>query len=121
MAAVFGDFPEALRNTTLIAERCNVDLSRSAHHLPNFDVPETHTLDEYFEKIVHEGFQNRLERIEDLISRGLSAHPLDAYRARLAYEIDVIKRMKYAGYFLIVWDFIRLIPLWSEHWLSPSS
>jgi len=107
MAAVFGDFPEALRNTTLIAERCNVDLSRSENHLPNFDVPENHTLDEYFEKIVQEGFQNRLERIEDLISRGVSAHQLDAYRARLAYEIDVIKRMKYAGYFLIVWDFIR--------------
>ena len=107
MAAVFGDFPEALANTRLIADRCDVDLSRGENHLPNFDVPENYSLDEYFEKIVQDGFGNRLHRIEDLIARGLLAHPLDAYRARLAYEIDVIKRMKYAGYFLIVWDFIR--------------
>tara|TARA_B100001123_G_scaffold259857_2_gene289505 strand:+ start:17242 stop:20733 length:3492 start_codon:yes stop_codon:yes gene_type:complete len=107
MAAVFGDFPEALANTRLIADRCDVDLSRGENHLPNFDVPEGYSLDDYFEKIVQDGFHNRLRRIEDLIARGVLAHPLDAYRARLAYEIDVIKRMRYAGYFLIVWDFIR--------------
>ena len=107
MAAVFGDFPEALRNTTLIADRCDVDLSQSENHLPTFEVPDNYNLDDYFEKVVRDGFQNRLQRIGDLINRGLLAHPLDAYQARLAYEIDVIKRMKYSGYFLIVWDFIR--------------
>lgn len=107
MAAVFGDFPEALRNTTLIADRCDVDLTECENHLPTFEVPDNYSLDDYFEKIVRDGFQNRLKRIDDLINRGLLVHPLDAYEARLAYEIDVIKRMKYSGYFLIVWDFIR--------------
>ena len=91
----------------MIADRCNVDLSQCENHLPNFDVPEGYSLDDYFEKIVRDGFHSRLQRIEELISRGLLIHPLDAYRARLAYEIDVIKSMRYAGYFLIVWDFIR--------------
>ena len=107
MAAVFGEFPEALQNTLLIAERCDVDLSGSENYLPNFDVPQPYTLDEYFEQIVREGFEERLTRLRTLDDRGVLANSLDAYEARLAYEIDVIKRMKYPGYFLIVWDFIR--------------
>ena len=55
MAAVFADFPEALANTVRIAERCNVDLSGTVNHLPNFDVPAGFTLDEYFEHVVREG------------------------------------------------------------------
>ena len=107
MAAVFSEFPEALQNTLRIAERCNLDLSESENHLPNFDVPEPYTPDEYFERVVREGFDTRLARLRALDAQGVLAHSLDAYEARLAYEIDVIKRMKYAGYFLIVWDFIR--------------
>ena len=107
MAAVFGDHPEAMANTMLIAERCDVDLSSSEHHLPNFDVPPPYTVDEYFEHVVREGFADRLQRIRAIGERGALAHPIDAYEARLTYEIDVIKRMRYPGYFLIVWDFIR--------------
>ena len=107
MAQVFGEYPEALRNTLQIAERCSLDLTSTGNHLPNFDVPEPFTLDEYFEHVVREGFADRLSRLRELAGRGDLAHPLDAYEARLAYEIDVIKRMKYPGYFLIVWDFIR--------------
>ena len=107
MAAVFGDFPEALRNTVMIAERCDLDLSGSENHLPNFDVPAPYTLDEYFEHVVRDGFEARAKQLRALDARGVLSHPLDAYEARLAYEIDVIKRMKYPGYFLIVWDFIR--------------
>ena len=51
-----GEFPEAISNTVRIAERCNVDLSGTENHLPNFDVPEGFTLDGYFEHIVREGF-----------------------------------------------------------------
>ena len=105
MAAVFGDHPEAMANTMLIAERCDVDLSNSEHHLPNFDVPPPYTVDEYFEHVVREGFTDRLQRIRAIGERG--AHPIEAYEARLTYEINVIKRMRYPGYFLIVWDFIR--------------
>ena len=107
MAQVFGDFPEALQNTVAIAERCDVDLSAKENHLPGFDVPEGFTVDEYFEHVVRQGFEERLTRLRDLAQRGALRHPIEEYDAKLAYEIDVIKRMRYPGYFLIVWDFIR--------------
>ena len=107
MAAVFGDHLDALRNTVAIAERCQVDLSSSENHLPNFEVPSPYTLDSYFEHVVREGFEGRLARLRQSLAEGSLAHPLEAYEARLAYEVEMIKRMKYPGYFLIVWDFIR--------------
>jgi DNA polymerase III subunit alpha len=107
MVQVFADFPEALANTVRIAERCNVDLSGTVNHLPNFDVPEGYTLDEYFEHIVGEGFQMRLPRLRELQARALLKHTIDEYEKRLAYEVEMIKQMKYPGYFCIVWDFIR--------------
>ena len=107
MAAVFQDYPAALANTVRIAERCNVDLSGTINHLPNFDVPAGFTLDEYFEHVVREGFQQRLARLRELAARGVLSHTIDEYERRLTYEIEMIKQMKYPGYFLIVWDFIR--------------
>jgi DNA polymerase-3 subunit alpha len=107
MAAVFGDYPDALRNTIRIAERCHVDLSGTVNHLPNFEVPSGFTLDEYFEHVVREGFEQRLQRLKDLAARGVLKHTVDEYERRLTYEIEMIKQMKYPGYFLIVWDFIR--------------
>jgi DNA polymerase-3 subunit alpha len=107
MAQVFADFPEALANTARIAERCHVDLSGTINHLPNFDVPPGFTLEEYFEKVVREGFDERLSRLQALASRGVLAHTIDEYARRLAYEVEMIKQMKYPGYFMIVWDFIR--------------
>jgi DNA polymerase III subunit alpha len=107
MAAVFGDFPEALRNSAEIADRCEVDLSDTRSHLPNFDVPAPYALDDYFEHVVSEGFAERLSTLEALAARGQLRHSIEQYRERLAYEIAMITRMKYSGYFLIVWDFIR--------------
>jgi DNA polymerase-3 subunit alpha len=107
MAQVFADFPEALANTVRIAERCLVDLSGTVNHLPNFDVPPGFTLDEYFEKVVRDGFDQRLPRLQELASRGALTHTIDEYSRRLAYEVEMIKQMKYPGYFMIVWDFIR--------------
>ena len=107
MATVFPDCGEGLRKTVEIAERCNVDLSSSQSHLPNFDVPAPYRLDEYFEHIVREGFAGRMLRLRDLAEQGVLRHPIEAYEARLSYEIEMIKQMKYPGYFLIVWDFIR--------------
>ena len=106
MAAIFNEYPEALRNTVAIAERCDLDLSPTGNYLPNFDVPSGFTVDNYFEHVVREGLAKRMPRLQDLEKRGVLRHPLAAYEARLAYEVDVIKRMQYAGYFLIVWDFI---------------
>jgi DNA polymerase III subunit alpha len=107
MAAIFKDFPEALANTVRIAERCNVDLSGTVNHLPNFEVPSGFTLDEYFEHVVRQGFEQRLPRLKDLATRGVLKHTIEEYERRLAYEVQMIKQMEYPGYFLIVWDFIR--------------
>jgi DNA polymerase-3 subunit alpha len=107
MLAVFPDYADAIRRTVRIAERCNVDLSFKENYLPNFDVPAGFTLDEYFEHIVRQGFEMRLPRLRELQSKGQLAHTIDEYEHRLSYEIDMIKKMKYPGYFCIVWDFIR--------------
>ncbi|HJY33346.1 MAG TPA: DNA polymerase III subunit alpha, partial [Vicinamibacterales bacterium] len=107
MAQVFGDYTDALARTVRIAERCNVDLSFKENYLPNFEVPAGFTLDEYFEHIVRQGFDMRLPRLQELQGKGLLKHTVDEYERRLSYEIDMIKKMKYPGYFCIVWDFIR--------------
>ncbi|HXT31001.1 MAG TPA: DNA polymerase III subunit alpha, partial [Vicinamibacterales bacterium] len=103
----FGDYTDALARTVRIAERCNVDLSFKENYLPNFEVPAGFTLDEYFEHIVRQGFDMRLARLQELQAKGLLKHTVDQYERRLSYEIDMIKKMKYPGYFCIVWDFIR--------------
>src|SRR5688572_4077746 len=107
MAAVFGAWPDALRNTMRIAERCDVTIPTGEAHLPDFQVPPGHTLDSYFERVVREGFKDRLPRLLALEAAGNLRRPLAEYETRLAYEIDMIRKMKYPGYFLIVWDFIR--------------
>src|SRR3954470_2426383 len=107
MRAVFPDCADAIARTTQIAARCNVDLAFKENYLPNFDVPPGFTLDDYFEHIVREGFQARLPRLKELANAGTLAHTIDEYERRLTYEIEMIKKMKYPGYFCIVWDFIR--------------
>jgi DNA polymerase-3 subunit alpha len=107
MRDAFRDFPEALANTLAIAERCNVVIPSGENSLPNFSVPAGFTLDEYFEHVVRGGFSARLQRLRELASAGTLRHTIDEYERRLSYEIDMIKQMKYPGYFLIVWDFIR--------------
>jgi DNA polymerase-3 subunit alpha len=107
MAQVFPDHLDALARTARIAERCHVDLSFKENYLPNFEVPDGFTLDDYFEHIVRQGFEMRLTRLRELQARGLLKHTVDEYERRLSYEIDMIKKMKYPGYFCIVWDFIR--------------
>ena len=64
MAEAFKDFPDALANTVRIAERCNVMLAEGENYLPNFDVPAPFTLDDYFEHVVREGFEERLPRLQ---------------------------------------------------------
>jgi len=107
MAAVFKDHPDALKNTLLVAERCNVTIPRGQNHLPSFGVPDGITLDQYFEQVVREGYAQRCTRLQQLASTGRLKHTLDEYARRLEYEIEMIKQMGYTGYFLIVWDFIR--------------
>ncbi|HUR21271.1 MAG TPA: DNA polymerase III subunit alpha [Vicinamibacterales bacterium] len=107
MAEVFKDHPDALANTVRIAERCHVDIPKDVSHLPEFAVPDGFTTGAYFEHIVREGFRRRLTGLRELEGRGELRRTLDEYETRLQYEIEMIKRMKYDGYFLIVWDFIK--------------
>jgi DNA polymerase-3 subunit alpha len=107
MAEIFRDHPAALANTLAIAERCNVEIVNGENHLPRFEVPEGHTLDGYFEHVARQGFAERLPRLRALAAEGKLRSPISEYEQRLDYEIEMIQRMGYPGYFLIVWDFIR--------------
>ena len=96
MARVFGDLPEACRNTLAVAERCNLTLDFGRFHLPRYVVPEGHTLETYLEEQAREGLRRRY-----------GPGPGDAVEARLTHELAVIEKMGFAGYFLVVWDFIH--------------
>jgi DNA polymerase III subunit alpha len=106
MAALFPDHPEALLSTVRIAEMCDFALERVST-LPAFDVPPGFTTATYFEKVVRDGFAERRRALEARGSSGRLRHSLADYEARLEKEIGVIQRVGFAGYFLIVWDFIR--------------
>ena len=107
MAALFGEVPEALAHTLEIAERCNLHLEKEQHVFPHFEVPAGETLDSFFEIVTRQGFAERRPALERLRAEGRLRHPLEAYEERLDREIELIKKMRFAGYFLIVWDFIR--------------
>jgi DNA polymerase-3 subunit alpha len=107
MAKVFGEIPESLRRTVDIAARCNVKIERIANPFPEFHVPEEETASSYFEKVVREGFATRVPHLEGLAQAGALANPLAEYERRLSSEIQMIQKMRYEGYFLIVWDFIH--------------
>ncbi len=107
MWRLFGDIPEALTRTVEIAERCHVHLEKSKHVFPHFEVPAGETIDSYFERVAREGFDYRRPQIERLRAAGRLRHPIEAYEDRLSFEIEMIKKMQFPGYFLIVWDFIR--------------
>ncbi len=107
MAQVFGELPEALERTVAIAERCNLRIEPVRNSFPEFEVPGGYTLDSYFERVVRDGFAERLPQLEARLKQGHLRHPIAEYEARLSFEIKMIIQMCYAGYFLIVWDFIR--------------
>ena len=92
---LFPNCPEAFENTVKIAQRCNLEFVFNQYHLPSFPVPQEYTNEEYFRKLCTDGFRERYP------------NPPQSYVDRLNYEIDVISRMGYVNYYLIVWDFIR--------------
>jgi DNA polymerase-3 subunit alpha len=107
MLKLFGEIPEALHRTVEIAERCNLHLEKKQHVFPHFEVPAGETLESFFEKVTRQGFAERRARLERLRGEGRLRHPLEEYEERLERELELIKQMRFAGYFLIVWDFIR--------------
>ncbi|RMG97143.1 MAG: DNA polymerase III subunit alpha [Deltaproteobacteria bacterium] len=105
METYFRRYPEALENAARIATMCNVELELGRPELPHFELPEGEGEDAaaYLRKVARAGLERRLEEIR---AQGRSVDA-DAYFARLEYELDIIVRMDFPGYFLIVWDFIR--------------
>jgi DNA polymerase-3 subunit alpha len=108
MARLFPDSPGVVTRTMEIAERCNLKLHKVDNPFPEFAVAPGHTIDSYFEEVCRSGLRKRFDTsVRQLELRGVRRSTLDEYEARLAYEIGIIKQMKYSGYFLIVWDFIK--------------
>jgi DNA polymerase-3 subunit alpha len=107
MLRLFPGDREAVENTLRIAERCSLELATGQFHLPEFPVPPGYNLDSYFAEVCRDGFEERLAELKTRGSRGLALHGVDVYRERLAREIEIIQKMGFPGYFLVVWDFIR--------------
>ena len=108
MEKLFSHAPQVVNRTMQFAERCSLKINKVDNPFPEFAVPAGHTIDSYFEEVCRQGFRKRLDTaVRHLQDRGLLRSPLSDYEARLEREIDCIKAMKFAGYFLIVWDFIK--------------
>ncbi len=107
MRQLFREQPEAVASTLEIAKRCNFVLERGGHHLPQFAIPEKYSLESYFREVVEEGFARRQRVWEEKSRQGALQHQVEDYRRRLEEEIQMIQRMGFCGYFLIVWDFIK--------------
>lgn len=104
MTDLFSDLPEALENTVQIACRCNFALHFGQNFLPAYPVPAGHSTESFLRAETEAGLQGRLAVMSTDGSVEVRAQP---YRDRLETELDVILRMGFAGYFLIVADFIR--------------
>jgi len=106
MAELFADVPEALENSVEIARRCNLTLTLGKYFLPDFPVPVGMTMDEFFRDESRRGLELRLPRLFDPQAPDY-AEKCRPYRERLEIELDVIIKMGFPGYFLIVADFIQ--------------
>jgi DNA polymerase III subunit alpha len=96
MAERFAWIPEAITNTAMVAEKCNADIPLGQWHFPTFTVPDGRSSEEMLRDLCQQGLMERFD-----------GAPSDEARARLKYELDVICRMHYADYFLILWDIVH--------------
>ena len=94
MAALYRDVPQAVENTELIAEMCNLELEFGRLHLPEIELPEGKTADQFLADLCYQGLHQYYP------------HPTPEIEQRLAYELEVIKKTQFANYFLVVWDLI---------------
>ncbi|MGH8181580.1 MAG: DNA polymerase III subunit alpha, partial [Steroidobacteraceae bacterium] len=100
MARLFADIPEALANSVEIARRASLTLKLGQPRLPAYPVPGEMTAEDFLRQQAESGFGRRLEEVGGRVD-------VEVYRKRLQAELDVICKMGFAGYFLIVADFIR--------------
>lgn len=101
MAELFSDIPSALQNTVEIAKRCNVEVPLGTYYLPDYPIPNGLGPEDYIQQVSREGLDRRLAKTGPL--NGFSAQD---YSDRLDFELGVINQMGFAGYFLIVMEFI---------------
>lgn len=92
---LFGELPQAIRNTVEIAGRCNVKMEFGKYFLPDYSVPEGYNADTYLAELCHQGARRIYGELSDTVKK------------RLEFELGVIKQMGYSAYFLIVWDFVQ--------------
>lgn len=96
MKRAFHEIPEAIKNTVVIAERCNLDFVLGRNLLPKYDLPNGVSADSYLEELTINGLKAKF-----------SGNPPQNYIIRLNTELEIIKKMGFSSYFLIVWDFIN--------------
>ncbi|OOR90042.1 DNA polymerase III subunit alpha [Moraxella caviae] len=108
MSELFADIPQVIENTNLLASRCNVTLTLGINVLPDFPIPEGDTIESFFRRTAAEGLNRRLDKLYPAAERGDDwAKVRKPYDERLEYELGIILKMGFPGYFLIVMDFIR--------------
>src|SRR4029078_2519200 len=106
MAQLFDDVPEAIANSFEIARRCNLELKLGKSVLPAYPVPGNLSTEDFLREEARRGLQERMQRLSTAVVQG-RAIARDEYEQRLEIELGVICQMGFAGYFLIVADFIR--------------
>ena len=94
MRALFPEHPEAIENTVKVVEQCRMDFEFGTYHLPEFQYPEGYNADSWFDKLCADGFAHRYP------------NGSEEYKARLKYEMDMIRQMGFVDYFLIVSDYV---------------
>ena len=105
MIEKFSDLPEAIENTVLISKKCNLELELGEFYLPDFEVPGEITTKDHLREKAKEGLKARLEEI----SKSVNSYAVDEkiYMERLDYELNMICKLGFEGYFLIVADFVN--------------
>ncbi len=100
MTALFADLPQAVENTNIIAEKCNLNFEFGVMHLPKYAPPQGYSPFQYLEKLCMDGFKAYLKA-------GIVKGDKDRYIERLSTELSIISSMGFVDYYLIVWDFVR--------------
>lgn len=107
MQEKFSAYPEALANTKVIADKCDVLIDTKKIYMPDFREKEDETAEDCLARLAWQGLEDRKEAINHIYKGELTEELWNQYKERLEYEINVINSMKFSGYFLIVRDFIN--------------
>jgi DNA polymerase-3 subunit alpha len=97
MAEQFSDLPEALQNTEIIADKCDVEIEFGKLHFPKVEIPDSKTADDFLAELCWAGLIKRFPEVTPVLEK------------RLSYELDVIKQTHFPDYFLVVWDLIKFV------------